>query len=61
MMGGSLRGLCKQTGDMAAFMGVIEHHAERCEAAQHIDERTISTPPRNERRTGENARQCSHA
>jgi hypothetical protein len=26
MVGGSLRGLCQQTSDMAAFMGVIEHH-----------------------------------
>jgi hypothetical protein len=39
MVGGSLRELCKQTGDMATFTGVIEHHAERCEAAQRIDER----------------------
>jgi hypothetical protein len=30
--------VCQQAGDMAAFVGVIEHHAESCEAAQRIHE-----------------------
>jgi hypothetical protein len=57
---------------MLAIVGVIEHHPEGCEAGQRIHERkplggrkrvlqrqprTISTPPRNERCAGKNARQ----